>query len=269
MLATRSVARWDCRGHFENVTLFPCIKRGNHPTAELFQLKYSDVPVLGVQYANFPLASGDRWNIQKCLMADTETTKSVVSALELAAAVPNSYISTDFPDHLNLKGCSLGLAVFACVMGCRGTFAYTGWVTTYGNDTAVFRVGPVEGTAVKIEHCCRMNIPIFVSRGQLLADRQTNSKCALSRYYRFADYLKGVPYQSFHEAVECGDVAEMLLMAQAIDTQFTLLSTAPVERAAEVHMELAVPTMKRHRVDPRLQEVADDCNRVLQCIAPR
>jgi hypothetical protein len=224
-LVTRLAVRFDVRGEdFEVDNYFPCVTKRNGVATEsavLFRLKYSSKPVQGIVYKNHPLADGNCWHIQeKLCYEDQDTAKSVIAALELAGAAPNSYLSTDFPPNRKLTGCSLGLTVVACVLGMPGCFAYTGWVSAYGRDTGRFPVGQVEGTATKIAFCKAKQLPLFVARRNLMTETATAEKCAFARYYQFKDFALGLPYSSdIFEAIECVSIADVLLLGYAIYVQ--------------------------------------------------
>lgn len=243
--AFRTSCRYDLQpannGHYKTTTLFPCVhtsKRGGTRSAHLFQLVYSDEPSENqAEYTSFPLGNGTCWNIQTCLgTGDGNTIKAVIAALEGAAAVPNCYLSTDFPAHLTLKGCSLGLAVAACVLGLPA-FAYTGWITGFGNETSEWTVGNVDGIDVKISHCRDIGMPIFVARQQLQENRQTRERCSLGRFYKFSDWMRGTPYSPVFEAIECGNIAEVVTMATSIGIQYALARINDSERIEVVSDE--------------------------------
>lgn len=217
----RTAARFDSSGHFISEALYPCVRKKGGVASEvvLFVIRYSSLPMENTTYANFPLASGQCWHVQSSLVnGDTDTCKSVTAAMEACAPWPGSYLSTNCPATQALRGSSLGMAVVAAILGIgAGKYAFTGWITGFGPDQGEFVVGPVDGTSVKIAHCHRERIPLFVGRTTLMNDRTTEEKCALGRYYRFADYLKGIPFKPLiYEAIEVSTLSEAMLMAGAM-----------------------------------------------------
>lgn len=219
----RTAMRFDvgCGDHFSTCVFFPCVRAHGKPGAEasLWEIRYASGPSEGRKYRRFPLGDGRVWHIDKVLCNDNETEKSVISSLNVAKAAPGCYLSSNFPETIPLKGCSLGLAVVAVVLGMNGRYAFTGWMSGYGMDSK-FDVGPVQGTELKIEYCRKHDIPIFVAAATLESDPTTSNKSALHRFYSFADYLAGVPFSTaIHEAVECATMADVVVMWQAISLQ--------------------------------------------------
>lgn len=225
LVSLRTCARYDVvSNEYMSTSMFPCV-RHNREGATLFKLYYSGYPLEGVQYRRCPLGErGKAWNIQNCLFDDGETKIAVCAALQMCGAAPGSYLSTNFPDgEVRLKGCSLGLAVFACVLGLPPGIAYTGFVSAFGVDQG-HEIGPVNGTGKKVRYCAENKIPIVLSASVLTGDPDTTRASGLGKFYCFEDWTRGKPYEcgtgmAEYMAIEVRNVAEMIIIVQSIAAQ--------------------------------------------------
>lgn len=230
----RTTARFDHMESFESQTTFPCIRRGTNgkpTTVALFHIFYSSSPKFPNQeYKPIPLqVQGNSWHLSIKLTEDAETLKSVISALQCGKAAANAYISTDFPQNISLKGCSLGLAVWAAVMYLSPSHVFTGWVSEYGMTGGDFPgtipVGPVQGTEEKISYCVTKGKPIFISSATInkSEDPELDLREADGQFYSFDKFVKGIPFSSrIHRAIVCSSTAEVVLLDLVIQAQQSL-----------------------------------------------
>lgn len=221
-METRLICRNDAKQEYFSRALFPCVRKrdGKEDTGTIYQVYYSSFPMPEKKYKKFPLGRDGYWNIQEEFHKDLETIKSVIAAMQTASAMSYCYLSTDFSPQATLRGCSLGLAVAACVFGLPGNFAYTGWVSSYGAEPGKMVVGPVQGTETKIKFCLQHGIPLFVAQRDLENDDSTKTKSAFNRYYSMQNYISGIPFSpKIFEAIEAADFSEVMIMATAIYKQ--------------------------------------------------
>jgi hypothetical protein len=209
---------FDLSSTYGTYTYFPVVHMKTKGVA-LRRLVYSSAGKANVEYKPLPCQDGQRWNID-CRLDDIESNKSTISALQIACAAPNCYVTVPDLKH-PVKGASLGLAVAAAVLGLP-PFAYTGWVTGYGSDIGSTNVGPVDGIEYKIAHCAKIGMPLFVPAAALARceDPSVQHKVATNRYYTFANYLRREPWDAaVHEAVMIVSFGEVIIIAWAIQYQ--------------------------------------------------
>ena len=219
---TRTLKRFDSSDDFRVKTLFPVVRKVEGRVAEviLFEIYYSSHPMRGREYQSIPTSNADeQLHCDRVLFKDINTSNSVLAAIQAASMAPNAYLSTSFPNDIEecvLSGASVGLAIFACVMGLP-PFVYTGWVSTFGlsNGEGSGRIGPIDSLEYKMEHCANVGIPLFFPG---------MNECATStliRCYKSRDFLEGMPYhRKHHIGVSCVSLFDVILLSSVIAYQF-------------------------------------------------
>lgn len=217
---SRTTKRFDSEEEFFVETSFPVVHRlGNEVNVIIFSIYYSSHPIQDRTYRGLPTSDKKyQWNCDMAFFGDIQTSNSCMAAIDAASMAPNSYLSTDFPllDNSPLSGASVGLGIFACVMGLP-KFIYTGWVSTLGINSGggCGRVGPIDGLDLKMEKCSQLGVPFFFPG---------ENECATStliRCYKSKDFLVGMPYhREHHIGVSCLNLEDVVLLATVLNFQF-------------------------------------------------
>lgn len=216
--------RYDETGSFISRTYFICkiLSSADTDACELHSMVYSSYPIQGREYDGFPLGSrGGVWNLDRVFKGDVNTCTSVTAALQGTDAVIGCYISTDVHSSVNLSGASLGLAVTMAVMGIsvgsRAPVVFTGWMSSFGDDSSERYVGPVDSVMCKVNWCQTNEHALFIPLLSVKRDPALAETYRAKQFYDYAKFMKHVPFSlRTYRAIVVDNVAEAQVMAMAL-----------------------------------------------------
>jgi hypothetical protein len=209
--------RPDSAADFTCAANYPIVRR-QEGKVDISVIFYSSRKPPDKVFSGYPIGGEreDVWYVEKTLTADNQTQISVISALNLCGAKPGSYLYSEFPpDVSSLSGASLGVAVVVAILGLGNTkFAFTGWMSSFGQERESVAMGHVDYVDMKIMGCLQRGLVLFFPLSTLKHGnkRTRNSTYFTHSIYTFRDYLIGVPYTDKHEGVGVANVAELIVL---------------------------------------------------------